>query len=1079
MSSRNLFYGFLCARHWCRFHVMRGMLLLYLTVCLSLLSLSQEQIPGVSFNNYRAVKWSRQDGISIAKKNVMLQDVYGFLWIISPVGLNRFDGNSFKIFYPDNRTPGTIAGAYSFSLVEDSLHNIWVGTNKGVSRFDIYSDTFTNFSPRVLSVSSAATVIPFWATREKIFCVEAGHQLVSYDARKLEKTYLMQVDAQLPKVNDATIPHSVFDEKTQSVWIINGQPGNSGGLMQLQHQQKKIQQHTWPCFKNIPGHIHYAYGMQYDQKRYCIWINSVDGLLRFDLADNSFHAIDVCSDLNENDDYEIMQGIELDRDGKIWYETNPRGILVYDPATGKVNPLFSDSLLQLKISAGNMSIYMDHDGLVWLGGLDNEVGPHQLIPHRPAVNQIHLPGNHLSGKNQPTISKLVQAPDSVIWIGTNFGLYTYNAKTGTVRPCTELEFPGISKHVQLPLGVNESIGKAWLYDADLTSFLEIDLSTRSVKALPVKGLSDKELKEIFPNPLGTFRYKDGVLFSIDKKGLFYVDPQKAEVRKVLDLPYHVTNFGLGAGNSIFLRLNFGYTNLCFTETNGIWKRTPRAIDSVEWSCINYDSTTSSYWVGGVKQLYHFDNDFRLLKRYTEADGLPGMDELSILVDNLGNVWFNNSQGGLSVVNAGTGLLSVITEKEGQVAKRYNWGSPTLKSNDGSLYFASDGVADRIIPTRVDSIPHSKVYLKEISVDGINRYFSEGLRRIKNIRVNYDEWPLSISAGVINYYDGAHPRLRYKLTGLSENWDYAAGNHVIRYESLPPGRYTLVIESSNSGNNFNGVGVSLEIEVVPAFWTTWWFISAVLFVIAAVGILLIRFRLKETYQRRLEKFQQENQLAALRQAKTEMEMQALRAQMNPHFIFNSLNSINRFILQNKKLEASEYLTKFSKLIRLILFNSKASVITLENELDALKLYLELECLRFHDHFSYSIEVAEEIDTYVIKIPPLIIQPYAENAIWHGLMNKESRGSLDIKLWQEGDMLCIQVTDDGIGRAAASSLRTKPDALHEPVGLQITADRIARVSKDGSLKPSIQITDLVLPDGSAGGTNVLIQIPVAYD
>ena len=131
------------------------------------------------------------------------------------------------------------------------------------------------------------------------------------------------------------------------------------------------------------------------------------------------------------------------------------------------------------------------------------------------------------------------------------------------------------------------------------------------------------------------------------------------------------------------------------------------------------------------------------------------------------------------------------------------------------------------------------------------------------------------------------------------------------------------------------------------------------------------------------------------------MQALRAQMNPHFIFNSLNSINRFILQNNKAQASEYLTKFSRLVRMILQNSQASYITLESELDALKLYLELEALRFDHRFAYKVNVSKDLDIEVLKVPPLIIQPYAENAIWHGLMHKEEKGNLEIDILMEGD------------------------------------------------------------------------------
>src|SRR6478735_11660647 len=159
------------------------------------------------------------------------------------------------------------------------------------------------------------------------------------------------------------------------------------------------------------------------------------------------------------------------------------------------------------------------------------------------------------------------------------------------------------------------------------------------------------------------------------------------------------------------------------------------------------------------------------------------------------------------------------------------------------------------------------------------------------------------------------------------------------------------------------------------------------------------RLKET-----TRIQHEN--ITLKQKSSELEMQALRAQMNPHFIFNSLNSINRFILQNNREQASEFLTKFSKLVRMILQNSQASSITLDSELESLGLYLDLEAVRFDHKFEYKISYPKDLDIEVLKVPPLIIQPYTENAIWHGLMHSEEKGQLDIDVSEDDDYLYIK-------------------------------------------------------------------------
>jgi hypothetical protein len=228
---------------------------------------------------------------------------------------------------------------------------------------------------------------------------------------------------------------------------------------------------------------------------------------------------------------------------------------------------------------------------------------------------------------------------------------------------------------------------------------------------------------------------------------------------------------------------------------------------------------------------------------------------------------------------------------------------------------------------------------------------------------------------------------------------------------------------------------------------------------------------------IQKLETEKTKTDLQKEATKLEMQALRAQMNPHFIFNSLNSVNMFILENNKLQASEYLSKFSRLVRLILQNSQEAFIPLKRELEALELYLKLESLRFSQKFEYKLAISDVVETTTIKVPPLIIQPYAENAIWHGLMHKKEKGHLEIELYIEKDSLFYKIRDDGIGRKKAAELKSKSASAHRSMGMRITTDRLAMLQKQN--KTSVTITDLVLSDNSLGGTEVLIEVPFVYD
>lgn len=215
-------------------------------------------------------------------------------------------------------------------------------------------------------------------------------------------------------------------------------------------------------------------------------------------------------------------------------------------------------------------------------------------------------------------------------------------------------------------------------------------------------------------------------------------------------------------------------------------------------------------------------------------------------------------------------------------------------------------------------------------------------------------------------------------------------------------------------------------------------------------------------------------AELRQQASELEMQALRAQMNPHFIFNCLSSINRFILKNESEAASDYLTRFSRLIRLVLSNSKRPLVFLEDELEMLRLYIEMERLRFKNSFDFNIIFKNEIDTSAIPIPPLLLQPFVENAIWHGLMNKDGHGQLDIAFAYDDSILTCTIIDNGVGRIKAEELKSKKDVKGKSMGLQITAERLAKLNKQNKQDTFFTVKDLYDDDGHAAGTEVVLTI-----
>jgi hypothetical protein len=210
---------------------------------------------------------------------------------------------------------------------------------------------------------------------------------------------------------------------------------------------------------------------------------------------------------------------------------------------------------------------------------------------------------------------------------------------------------------------------------------------------------------------------------------------------------------------------------------------------------------------------------------------------------------------------------------------------------------------------------------------------------------------------------------------------------------------------------------------------------------------------------------------------ETEMTALRAQMNPHFIFNCLNSIKLYTLENDSQTASGYLTKFSQLIRLVLENSRSKKVTLQKELEALKLYIELEAMRFKNKVQYQINIPATIDQQYIEIPPLLLQPYVENAIWHGLMHKMEGGNIIIDISQLSEhLLHIEITDDGVGREQAATYKSKSATQQKSFGLKMTSERISIINQLYHINAEVIIKDLKDSMNNSTGTKVIIQIPI---
>lgn len=208
----------------------------------------------------------------------------------------------------------------------------------------------------------------------------------------------------------------------------------------------------------------------------------------------------------------------------------------------------------------------------------------------------------------------------------------------------------------------------------------------------------------------------------------------------------------------------------------------------------------------------------------------------------------------------------------------------------------------------------------------------------------------------------------------------------------------------------------------------------------------------------------------------LEQEMLRSQMNPHFIFNSLNSIKLYIINNEKENAVYYLNKFSKLIRKILMASKDKETTLHDELETMTLYINIENIRFSNEIDFNISIDPQVNTEIIKVPPLVLQPFLENALWHGLSSiSEDKKILLNVLKTDSKYITVEIIDNGIGRVASQKLNDNRRLKRKSVGIDITKERLSNFSKAFSTSYHLEIQDLY-ENETASGTKIILQIPV---
>ena len=443
-------------------------------------------------------------------------------------------------------------------------------------------------------------------------------------------------------------------------------------------------------------------------------------------------------------------------------------------------------------------------------------------------------------------------------------------------------------------------------------------------------------------------------------------------------------------------------------------------------------------------------DFAMINR---NDGLKTNVVTRLAADSYGNIWALSSAG-LLLYNHKHQATAAFTENEGLFSTDL---LPDIIQNLGNDYL---GISVdhglnlwNIQNMKLDDEPPAIVIH---SVDGLDALkdlvFPPNTKQINFSYSNFD-------------YGLTHAhRFEYSLN--NQDWRPVQKAGEVQLIASKAGKYNLKIRGVDGfGRRMKEADVSFRIS--PFWYQTYWFIF--LSLLSAFGIgtyLMYRINKRRKHLLDLE--------ANYKNVTKEMENQILRAQMNPHFLFNSLNSIRYFILTKETDKAASYLTKFSRLIRLILENSNQNTVTLQSELELIKLYVGLEQVRFDEKFTFELILQDDIDSNSIFIPPMIIQPFLENAIIHGIHPKKGPSTLKLSISLKAkDLLQCRIEDNGIGRDKAQKIKLEKAHGKKSMGMNITEKRLLMISKD--FKDLLKIED-AFPSLDNPGTRVQVLIPI---
>ncbi|HUR65528.1 MAG TPA: histidine kinase [Chitinophagaceae bacterium] len=518
--------------------------------------------------------------------------------------------------------------------------------------------------------------------------------------------------------------------------------------------------------------------------------------------------------------------------------------------------------------------------------------------------------------------------------------------------------------------------------------------------------------------------------------------------------------------------------------------------------IAYDSY-GDVWFGGHALARWNSREEKFDTMMTVYGGVNKYNDniLALTADNNGSLWLHNAENGLLEFRIREKRFVAYTTKEGLPSSVLQCLSPVvnnilwiasanslarfdIKTKKSFIYDHNDGFPDespnnrRIFydkerndmylfcnnfivrfPATISkpSTESGELLIQEFRVNDNKSWYHPD----RKIKLKHNENTINLQFNTIEFESPNSYQFSYRLDKEKE-WTLAGLNRSIQFKGLPPGQHTIRLKMS--GKNGEEKLKELDFFIAKPFWKTTGFLLSVVLLCTAIGVWLYRRRMYSIHQ----KANIDKQIA-------QTQMKALHAQMNPHFVFNSLNSIREMILNNESKEASHFLSKFAQLMRMTLDHSVRNFISLRSTMEYLERYMEMEQIR-NSYFTCRILAEEDLDPDETYLPPMLIQPFIENAIWHGVTGTRKDININIDFIKEGEQLVCIIDDNGMGINRSLEDKKNKMGAHTPVGIANIRNRIQLLNEKYGLACSVDIIDKSILPGEGNGTKVTIRLPL---